>query len=276
MANKPGKEKRRDTKARHAVITFADDTIWIASTKEQLEKIIEIAEEFFNFNDIQINPNKSKLVIMNTKRKPEEKKVIVGKQELFSIKEKEAVRFLGIWIGNKVGKKQIIAKAKQTTRLFANLIKKKLVSVSQVLYINNICLIPKLEYLLQHVYLTKEEYEKIQQPYIIIAKNKVGLARTVPTCIMSHSGILNMRMLWNVMKTKQTLSLINRLNSKSDIRNIMELRIRQGQGLLGYTSNIWTENIGEDEAKLLKNNLACLIIQENLNIGLEIIANREN
>ena len=154
--------------------------------------------------------------------------------------------------------------------------KKKLVSVSQVLYINNICLIPKLEYLLQHVYLTKEEYEKIQQLYIIIAKNKIGLARTVPTCIISHSGILNMRMLWNVMKTKQTLSLINRLNSKSDIRNITELRIRQGQGLLGYASNIWTENIGEDEAKLLKNNLACLIIQENLNIGLEIIANREN
>ena len=78
------------------------------------------------------------------------------------------------------------------------------------------------------------------------------------------------------MKTKQILSLINRLNSKSDIRNITELRIRQRQGLLGYTSNIWTENIGEDEAKLLKNNLACLIIQENLNIGLEIIANREN
>ena len=78
------------------------------------------------------------------------------------------------------------------------------------------------------------------------------------------------------MKTKQILSLINRLNSKSDIRNITELRIRQGQGLLGYTSNIQTENIGEDEAKLLKNNLACLIIQENLNIGLEIIANREN
>ena len=78
------------------------------------------------------------------------------------------------------------------------------------------------------------------------------------------------------MKTKQKLSLINRLNSKSDIRNIMKLRIRQAQSLLGYTSNIQTENIGEDKAKLLKNNLACLIIQENLNIGLEIIANREN
>ena len=132
---------------------------------------------------------------MNTKRKPEERKVIVEKQELLSMKEKEAVRFLGIWIGNKVSKKQIIAKAKQMIRLFTNLIKKKLVSVSQVLYINNICLIPKLEYLLQHVYLTKEEYEKIQQLYIIIAKNKIGLARTVLICIMSHSGILNMRML---------------------------------------------------------------------------------
>ena len=73
--------------------------------------------------------------------------------------------------------------------------KKKLVSISQILYINNIFLIPKLEYLLQHIYLTKEEYEKIQQLYIIIAKNKIDLARTMPTCIISHSRILNMRML---------------------------------------------------------------------------------
>src|SRR5207237_2634062 len=101
---------------------------------------------------------------------------------------------------------------KQVVRLFANMIKKKIVTMSQVLYINNVCLMPKLEYILQSIILTKDECEKIQQPYTMIAKNKIGLARTISNHIMLHSGIISIRMLWNALKTKQTLSLINRLN----------------------------------------------------------------
>ena len=83
------------------------------------------------------------------------------KQKVYATKEKEAVRFLGIWIEQKISKKHIVAKAKQVVRLFANMIKKKIVSISQVLYINNVCLIPKLEYILQSIFLTKDEYKKI-------------------------------------------------------------------------------------------------------------------
>ena len=108
-------------------------------------------------NDIQINLSKSKLIAINTKINRDECKIIVDRQEVHATKEKEAVRFLGIWIGQKVGKKQIVAKAKQVVRLFANMIKKKIVSTSQVLYINNVCLIPKLEYILQSIFLTKDE-----------------------------------------------------------------------------------------------------------------------
>ena len=39
-------------RVRQAVVTFADNTTWIASSKEQLEETIQIAEEFFKFNDI--------------------------------------------------------------------------------------------------------------------------------------------------------------------------------------------------------------------------------
>ena len=38
---------------RQVVVAFADNTIWIASSKEQLEEIIKIAEDFFKINDIQ-------------------------------------------------------------------------------------------------------------------------------------------------------------------------------------------------------------------------------
>src|SRR5437868_9958725 len=155
-------EKREKTKkVRQAVVAFADDTTWIANSKEQLEEIIKIAEDFFKINNIQINPSKSRLITINTKSNIEEHKIIVDKQEVYATKEKEAVRFLGVWIGQKLGKKQIVAKAKQVVRLFVNTIKKKIVTTSQVLYINNVCLMPKLEYILQSIFLTKDECEKI-------------------------------------------------------------------------------------------------------------------
>ena len=46
-------EKRKKMKkVRQAVVAFADNIIWIASSKEQLEEIIKIAEDFFKINDI--------------------------------------------------------------------------------------------------------------------------------------------------------------------------------------------------------------------------------
>ena len=89
------KQEVKTQKVRQAVVAFANNTIWIASSKEQLNRTIQIAQEFFKINDIQINPTKSKLIVMNSKIKFEEKKILLKEQEIFLTKEKELVRFLG-------------------------------------------------------------------------------------------------------------------------------------------------------------------------------------
>ena len=45
--------------------TFVDDTIWIARSRATMEKILELASEFYDFNDIQINGQKTKVIAIN-------------------------------------------------------------------------------------------------------------------------------------------------------------------------------------------------------------------
>jgi len=68
---------------------------------------------------------------------------------------------------------------------------------------------------------------------------------------------------------------MSRLNSKYVVREITEIRIRQGQKISSCISSIWKEKLEDDELKLLKNNLASLLIQDNLRLGLEILTNKE-
>ena len=66
-----------------AVLAYTDDTTWIAKSKKELQRIINISNEFYEINDIEINSKKSELIVMNANKKKVRKEdqlaVIVGK-----------------------------------------------------------------------------------------------------------------------------------------------------------------------------------------------------
>src|SRR6266487_6389707 len=45
-------------------LAFVDDTIWIANSKENMEAILDIATNFFTVHDIEINLQKTELLIV--------------------------------------------------------------------------------------------------------------------------------------------------------------------------------------------------------------------
>ena len=56
-----------------------DDTIWIAHSKQNLQKIFDNAREFYKANDFQINSTKSVLLNINSSQKlKEDNYVTVG------------------------------------------------------------------------------------------------------------------------------------------------------------------------------------------------------
>ena len=94
-----------------SILAYADDTTWIAKSEKVLQKIIDISNEFYELNDIEINSKKSELLVLNQKESDIERgstpRIRVGeKKEVVQVKKrKEAIRYLGVWILEKGSKK---------------------------------------------------------------------------------------------------------------------------------------------------------------------------
>uniref|UniRef100_U9U4A1 Uncharacterized protein n=1 Tax=Rhizophagus irregularis (strain DAOM 181602 / DAOM 197198 / MUCL 43194) TaxID=747089 RepID=U9U4A1_RHIID len=48
-----------------SVYAYIDDTVFLESSKVRMQKIVDIANEFYSINDIDINTKKSKMIIIN-------------------------------------------------------------------------------------------------------------------------------------------------------------------------------------------------------------------
>ena len=133
-------------------MAYADDTTWVAKSKEELSQIIKISDEFYELNDIEINGKKSELLVINpyqTKhQKDKEISIEVGKNKdiVYAKRGSEAIRHHGVWLSEK-GKNKYSAKviARKITKI-CKAIKFKRVSVSQLVYLNNNVLLPSIEY----------------------------------------------------------------------------------------------------------------------------------
>src|SRR5256885_1817841 len=129
-------------------LAFTDDTMWIAKTDTEMQQIVNKAQKFYELNDIEINPKKSELVIINKNRTRETSGISLGKtkEKVAEKSQKDLSRFLGIWIGARNQEKNIKNRIKRDISYFIYTIGNKWISAGQIKYLNNKVLLPRLEY----------------------------------------------------------------------------------------------------------------------------------
>ena len=59
------------------LVAYVNDTTWVAKSKEEMQAIVQISQRFFRFNEIQINSAKSKLLVINSSVRKEERCVVI-------------------------------------------------------------------------------------------------------------------------------------------------------------------------------------------------------
>src|SRR4051812_49239915 len=79
-------------------LAYMDDTLWIADSRADLQNIMTIADSFYTLNSIQVNWDKSVLMINDLDSKPVNFKFNDKDLWLPPLHHKESTRYLGVWV----------------------------------------------------------------------------------------------------------------------------------------------------------------------------------
>ena len=237
-----------------------------------MQAIVDKAQEFYELNDIQTNPKKSELLVINRKKETERPKLVIGKEriEIPIKKEEEAARFLGVWISAKNQGKSTTNRVRRDIHSFINMVNHKWISTGQIKYLINKVLIPRLEYRLMITALKNKVCEKLFRPVVQLAKRKFQLPSTTPNCLMFHEDIIGIKRLWERYTEHHITEWLIRLNEGGLVTQTTIGRLNQAQIDMLSSKPIWELDTKSIESWNFKNNLNVntLVIARKLDLDI--------
>src|SRR6266496_619717 len=220
-------------------LTFMDDSTLIASSKEGLESLLTVTEEFYYLNNT--SANHSKYVLVSTELlSPTE--IIFNLQTssynnrsticLQSLGTKDSFRFLGVWFNLRHNSTFVKTQLNSEYRHFTSLLRFKSLTSKQMAYLHNTVLLPKLTYQSQVTPLSAYSCQKISSPFILMFKQKSKLSSGFPNVGLFSPHLYNLIDLSSFLLRDQISTLYKLLNSRSSIHSLYLARLKSLQSTL--------------------------------------------
>ncbi|EXX56022.1 hypothetical protein RirG_219970 [Rhizophagus irregularis DAOM 197198w] len=85
-----------------------------------MQEIVDIANEFYLINDIDINAKKSELIIINPTVEKQEQNIELGRDRSIVQATNDEIRYLGVWFSNKPSRRRWMQRLSTIVNEFCN------------------------------------------------------------------------------------------------------------------------------------------------------------
>lgn len=223
-------------------LVYMDDSTWVGKSESDLRQSLDIAEEFFELNDIQINTKKTKLIVINTKKNKKEKErrtTRFVKDTIIAEDPNSAIRLLGVWINEVKGKKAQKWKIRWLIEEGTRLIQRSMINQEIARYLINQVLLPAVEYLMIDLILSKGEANRLQAKLQSAFKRKANLAKSVTNELIQNKEGFQIFSIWDRQFLNTSKRFKRILEDKTGMGTTAIIRLRQEQTRRGREENIF-------------------------------------
>ncbi|KAG9284827.1 hypothetical protein G9A89_003750 [Geosiphon pyriformis] len=216
-----------------AADAFIDDTIWVGNSQAATQHILNVASEFFRFNDISINNNKTVAILINCQIMNFH--LAISKLPISITKKKESHHYLGIFLSTKSLSKPSLAKTHLDIQFFVNLVLKKAILDKQFAYLVSAVLFLIISYKTQFSFIPNSVCNKWDALICKDLKSKLGLLFDFPNNVLYHSSLYNLKTFEQIQAESKSVSIINFANSVGILGHLFSHRSYDLQILSWYS-----------------------------------------
>jgi hypothetical protein len=233
-------------------LVYMDDTTWVARNRIEMNKILQIATEFYTINDIEVNTEKSKLIVINGTKKVR-KEVTLNGHAIKCTEKSKAERFLGSWIQEKPGKQTQKRKIEFIINHNINILNKRKVSPEITKYLINTVILPAIKYAITDMQLTETIVRKWQSKLDNCYKFKSNLSRTYPTSALRLEVLSGIKGIEDRLIQNRLSCLEIILDEKGIMTDTMEIRLIQMQNKAWSSTKVHKnlKELGKQKKKCL-------------------------
>ncbi|KAG9286979.1 hypothetical protein G9A89_001217 [Geosiphon pyriformis] len=190
---------------------FINNTVWVGSSQAATQHILDVASEFFRFNNISVNNDKTVAISINCQ--VTDPCLIISGMPISIAKKGEFHRYLGVFLFSESLSKPSLAKAQTNVQFFVNFILRKAISDKQCTYLVSAVLFPIISYRTQFSFVSVDVCSKWDALVCKILKSKSGLPHDFPSNALHHLSLYNLKTFEQIQTESKSAFIIAFVNS---------------------------------------------------------------